>query len=413
MNTDTRKMILVTVLCGLGYMMYSVDRMTVSSAIGLIAGDFGLGKAESGILLSSFFFGFIVFLFIAGIIADKLSGKPVLILGLMMFSLATLLTGVAGSFTSLIFYRVMTGIGEGIFWPAASLEVANVTSEKQRTTVMSLYWMGYPIGGFLGTWMGAMLGPIFGWRVVFYVAGAMGMLVALLYLVLVKNDRKPAELIARQAAEKVPLKMLFRHAPVLLMAAFYFVLLAGWWIVLLWAPSYLMQVKNLSIGTAGTIASLLGITGALGGFVLGRYCDKGDFKRRRTLLVSITFVSGLVMAAMALNLSVPLVIVLVLILGFLGYPITPIVLSLTAELVPPSLRGSAIGFVMNMGMAAGGISPIVAGYYAQHYTLQPVWLAASLVILCSSVVLLGVRRLPVATAKNAQDAMPSGHLAKH
>ncbi|MGK3113709.1 MFS transporter [Candidatus Pantoea formicae] len=413
MNTDTRKMILVTVLCGLGYMMYSVDRMTVSSAIGLIAGDFGLGKAESGILLSSFFFGFIVFLFIAGIIADKLSGKPVLILGLMMFSLATLLTGLAGSFTSLIFYRVMTGIGEGIFWPAASLEVANVTSEKQRTTVMSLYWMGYPIGGFLGTWMGAMLGPIFGWRVVFYVAGAMGMLVALLYLVLVKNDRKPTELIARQAEAKVPLKMLFRHAPVLLMAAFYFVLLAGWWIVLLWAPSYLMQVKNLSIGTAGTIASLLGITGALGGFVLGRYCDKGDFKRRRTLLMSITFVSGLVMAAMALNLSVPLVIVLVLILGFLGYPITPIVLSLTAELVPPSLRGSAIGFVMNMGMAAGGISPIVAGYYAQHYTLQPVWLAASLVILCSSVVLLGVRRLPVATAKTAQDAMPSGHLAKH
>jgi MFS transporter, ACS family, hexuronate transporter len=413
MNTDTRKMILVTVLCGLGYMMYSVDRMTVSSAIGLIAGEFGLGKAESGILLSSFFFGFIVFLFISGIIADKLSGKPVLILGLMMFSLATLLTGVAGSMTSLIFYRVMTGIGEGIFWPAASLEVANVTSEKQRTTVMSLYWMGYPIGGFLGTWMGAMLGPIFGWRVVFYVAGAMGMLVALLYLVLVKNDRKPAELIARQAAEKVPLKTLFRHAPVLLMAVFYFVLLAGWWIVLLWAPSYLMQVKNLSIGTAGTIASLLGITGALGGFVLGRYCDKGDFKRRRTILMTITFISGLVMAAMAFNLSVPLVIVLVLILGFLGYPITPIVLSLTAELVPPSLRGSAIGFVMNMGMAAGGISPIVAGYYAQHYTLQPVWLVAACVIICSSLVLLGVRRLPIGSHNSSQNVMPSGHLAKH
>lgn len=413
MNTDTRKMILVTVLCGLGYMMYSVDRMTVSSAIGLIAGEFGLGKAESGILLSSFFFGFIVFLFISGIIADKLSGKPVLILGLMMFSLATLLTGVAGSMTSLIFYRVMTGIGEGIFWPAASLEVANVTSEKQRTTVMSLYWMGYPIGGFLGTWMGAMLGPIFGWRVVFYVAGAMGMLVALLYLVLVKNDRKPAELIARQTAEKVPLTTLFRHAPVLLMAAFYFVLLAGWWIVLLWAPSYLMQVKNLSIGTAGTIASLLGITGALGGFVLGRYCDKGDFKRRRTILMAITFISGLVMAAMAINLSVPLVIVLVLILGFLGYPITPIVLSLTAELVPPSLRGSAIGFVMNMGMAAGGISPIVAGYYAQHYSLQPVWLVAACVIICSSVVLLGVRRLPIGSHNSSQNVMPSGHLAKH
>lgn len=413
MNTDTRKMVLVTVLCGLGYMMYSVDRMTVSSAIGLIAAEFGLGKGESGILLSSFFFGFILFLFVAGIIADKLSGKPVLILGLMMFSLATLFTGVAGSLTSLIFYRVMTGIGEGIFWPAASLEVANVTSEKQRTTVMSLYWMGYPIGGFLGTWMGAVLGPVFGWRVVFYVAGALGIVVALLYAVLVKNDRKPADLIARQAAERVPLRTLFRHAPVMMMALYYFVLLAGWWIVLLWAPSYLMQVKNLTISSAGTIASLLGLTGALGGFLLGRYCDKGDFLRRRRILMAITVASALLMAAMTLTPSVPLVVLLVMLLGFLGYPITPIVLSVTAELVPPSLRGSAIGFVMNMGMAAGGISPIVAGYYAQHYTLQPVWLAAAVVILCSSLVLLGVRKLPVTSTHPAGEPGPRAHLAKH
>lgn len=413
MNTDTRKMVLVTVLCGLGYMMYSVDRMTVSSAIGLIAAEFGLGKGESGILLSSFFFGFILFLFVAGIIADKLSGKPVLILGLMMFSLATLFTGVAGSLTSLIFYRVMTGIGEGIFWPAASLEVANVTSEKQRTTVMSLYWMGYPIGGFLGTWMGAVLGPVFGWRVVFYVAGALGIVVALLYAVLVKNDRKPADLAARQAAERVPLRTLFRHAPVMMMALYYFVLLAGWWIVLLWAPSYLMQVKNLTISSAGTIASLLGLTGALGGFLLGRYCDKGDFLRRRRILMAITVASALLMAAMTLTPSVPLVVLLVMLLGFLGYPITPIVLSVTAELVPPSLRGSAIGFVMNMGMAAGGISPIVAGYYAQHYTLQPVWLAAAVVILCSSLVLLGVRKLPVTAAHPAGEPGPRAHLAKH
>jgi MFS family permease len=67
--------------------------------------------------MSSFFYGFIGFLFISGIIADKLSGKPVLILGLVMFSLATILTGVAGSLTSLIFYRVMTGIGEGSSGP--------------------------------------------------------------------------------------------------------------------------------------------------------------------------------------------------------------------------------------------------------------------------------------------------------
>ena len=392
MNTDTKKMILVSVLCGLGYMMYSVDRMTVSSAIGLIATDFGLGKGQSGILMSSFFYGFIGFLFLSGIIADKLSGKPVLILGLVMFSVATMLTGAAGSLTSLIFYRVMTGIGEGVFWPAASLEVANVTTEKQRTTVMSLYWMGYPIGGFFGTWLGAVLGPEYGWRVVFYVAGGLGLLVAVAYALLVKSE--PKKVVTLVAKEKIPLKQLFRNQSVMLMAFYYFLLLSGWWIVLLWAPTFLMNVKQLSIGTAGTIASLLGLTGALGGFLLGRVCDGGDFSRKRNILIAITVASSLLMAAMVLQLPVFAVVILVLLLGLLGYPVTPLVLSFTAELVPAQLRGSAIGFVMNVGMTAGGISPVLAGYFADKYSMSAVWFVAACVMVVSSVLLLGVRKAP-------------------
>lgn len=392
MNTDTKKMILVSVLCGLGYMMYSVDRMTVSSAIGLIATDFGLGKGQSGILMSSFFYGFIGFLFLSGIIADKLSGKPVLILGLVMFSVATMLTGAAGSLTSLIFYRVMTGIGEGVFWPAASLEVANVTTEKQRTTVMSLYWMGYPIGGFFGTWLGAVLGPEYGWRVVFYVAGGLGLLVAVAYALLVKSE--PKKVVTLAAKEKIPLKQLFRNQSVMLMAFYYFLLLSGWWIVLLWAPTFLMNVKQLSIGTAGTIASLLGLTGALGGFLLGRVCDGGDFSRKRNILIAITVASSLLMAAMVLQLPVFAVVILVLLLGLLGYPVTPLVLSFTAELVPAQLRGSAIGFVMNVGMTAGGISPVLAGYFADKYSMSAVWFVAACVMVVSSLLLLGVRKAP-------------------
>jgi ACS family hexuronate transporter-like MFS transporter len=389
-------MVVVSLLCGLGYMMYSVDRMTVSSAVGLISDDFGLDKARAGILLSAFFYGFIGFLFISGIMSDKISGKPVLILGLITFSLATVLTGLAGSLGMLIIYRILTGVGEGIFWPAASLEVANVTTEKQRTTVMSLFWMGYPIGGFLGTWLGAVLGPVYGWRVVFYVAGGLGTLVALLYAVLVQSARRDAGAATVAAAapvRKVPLKLLFTTPSVVLMALYYFALLCGWWIVLLWAPTFLMNVKHLPIGMAGSIASLLGLTGALGGFLLGRYCDRGDFARKRLVLIGMTLLSGLLMAAMVTQLPVFAVTILVLLLGFLGYPITPLVLAFTAELVPASVRGSAIGFVTNIGMIAGGISPVLAGYFADRYTMQPVWFIAACLIALSSLLLLRVRKV--------------------
>ncbi|MEC5341976.1 MFS transporter [Brenneria populi] len=384
-------------------MMYSVDRMTVSSAIGLISHDFGLGKGSSGILLSSFFYGFILFLFVSGIISDKLSGKPVLILGLTLFSLATIFTGLAGSLSALIFYRVMTGIGEGIFWPAASLEVANVTTEKQRTTVMSLYWMGYPIGGFFGTWLGAVLGPVYGWRMVFYVAGGLGIVVAILYAILVKSAPKSAARAKSTVVkEKVPLSLLFSTPSVVMMALYYFLLLCGWWIVLLWAPTFLMNAKQMPMSMAGTIASLLGLTGALGGFLLGRYCDKGNFSRKRWILIGITAVSGLLMASLVIPLPISAVVVLVMLLGFIGYPITPLVISFTSELVPVSIRGAAIGFVMNIGMIAGGISPVLAGYLSDRYDMPSVWFFAACLMALSSLLLLRVNKIEAGSANAAK-----------
>lgn len=399
MLIDTKKMILVTVLCGLGYMMYSVDRMTISSTISLISNDFGLDKTNSGILLSSFFYGFIAFLFIAGIISDKLSGKPILILGLVTFSLATIMTGVAGSFTSLIFYRVMTGIGEGIFWPAASLEVANVTTEKVRTTVMTLYWMGYPIGSFFGTWLGAHLGPLYGWKVVFYVAGGLGLLISLLYAILVRNDKTSKEdktkiINSTNSKKKIPVKTLFTTPSVILMALYYFVLLSGWWIVLMWAPSFLMTIKGMDIRLAGTIASLFGVSGVFGGLIIARYCDKVCFNKKKLILISVTIISSICMGSIVLNLPTTMISVLVLLLGFFCFPITPMVLSFTSELTPSSIRGAALGLVSNIGMAAGGISPVLAGYFADSYTLKPVWIAASIVMLLSCILLLKVHKIP-------------------
>lgn len=391
---NKKHMILVSLLCGLGYMMYSVDRMVMSSSVGLIAKEFGLDKGLSGVLLSSFFYGFIAFLFIAGILSDKLSGKPILIFGLVLFSLATGFTGLASEFTAMIVYRVLTGIGEGIFWPAASFEVAKVTTDKQRTTVMALYWSGYPIGGFFGTWLGAVIGPVYGWRMVFYAACLLGLLIAVLYGFLVKTNRSAAMAAKEKqpAEEKLPVRMIFSYRSVILMAVYYFILLSGWWIVLLWAPTFLMNVKHMSLAQGGTIASLLGLSGAVGGYLIGRYCDLGTMHRKSFVLTAITVLSGLLMAALVLDLPTWLITVLILLLGFFGYPITPVVLAIISQLVPKQLTGTAVGFVMNIGMAAGGISPVVAGILSEKYPMSGVWFYAAIIMLISCVLLLFISK---------------------
>lgn len=390
MNESTKKMLLVSILCGLGYMMYSVDRMVMSTSVGLIAKEFGFNQATNGVLMSSFFYGFIAFLFVGGVLSDRLSGKSVVIAGIVIFSLATAATSFAGGLTTMLIYRILTGIGEGVFWPAASLEVANVTTEKQRATVMSLYWTGYPIGGFLGTWLGANIGPVYGWRAVFYVACAMGLLIAVLYALFVKKSDSATCVPAGKKVEKkqeVPISQLITNQSVVVLGLYYFVLMCGWWIVLLWAPTFLMQAKHMTLSMAGTIASVLGLSGAAGGILLGRYCDAGSLMRQKTVLILTTFLSGLLMAGLALDFPTWMITVMILLLGFFGYPATPIVLAITSQLVPQKIRGSAIGFVMNVGMTGGAISPVAAGVFSGQYGMTNVWLMASAVLALSSFLL--------------------------
>jgi MFS transporter, ACS family, hexuronate transporter len=387
LNQDKRKMLIVSALCGFGYMMYSVDRMVMSTSIGLIAQEFGFSTVTSGLLMSAFFYGFIAFLFIGGVLSDRLSGKRVVIGGVLLFSVFTAATSFASGLMTMFVYRIMTGIGEGVFWPAASLEVSNVTTEKQRATVMSLYWTGYPIGGFLGTWLGANIGPVYGWRAVFYVACGLGLLISVLYAVLVKETNKADAIVKKTKKQEVPLRRLMTDRSVVMLGIYYFVLMCGWWIVLLWAPTFLMQAKHISLSTAGTIASVLGLSGALGGLLMGRYCDAGSLVRQKTLLISITILSGILMCGMVLDLPVWLITVMILLLGFFGYPVTPIILSVTSQLVPREIAGSAIGFVMNVGMIGGAISPVLAGALSVQYGMSAVWIGASVVLTLSSICL--------------------------
>jgi predicted MFS family arabinose efflux permease len=390
---DKKRKWTVIILCFFGFMTYSVVRMVMSGALGLIARDFGLNNPTKGLLLSSFFYGFVAFLFIGGLLSDRWSGKPVMIAGLFLFSLATFATGLSTGLLTMIVYRILTGIGEGVFWPAASCEVARVTTPEERSTIMAFYWCGYPIGGSVGILLGTALGPRYGWHVVFFVAGGLGLLVAFLYGVLVKSQ--PGAGIAQKpssAANPVPLRELITNPTIFLLGLYFFLVMCGWWIVLLWAPMYLMTAKHLSLGLGGVISSSLGFSGAVGAIIIGRYCDKGSLQRPKTALIVMTLVSSLLMAGLVLTLPTWLTAITMLALGFFGYPLTPILLSVVSQIVPKSITGSSIGFVMNFGMLGGAVSPVALGVLTGRYGMSAIWFWAAIVLGMSSLCLFGANK---------------------
>jgi MFS transporter, ACS family, solute carrier family 17 (sodium-dependent inorganic phosphate cotransporter), other len=155
-----------------------VDRVNVSVAIIPMARDMGYSPATQGVVLSAFFWGYIVSQLAGGWIADRFGGKAVLAFGVACWSLATFITPLCAalSFPLLLAARVLLGVGEGVNFPAIHSLAARWAPARERARALALSYTGI----FLGTITALLFSPPlilrYGWPAVFYVSGALGAL---------------------------------------------------------------------------------------------------------------------------------------------------------------------------------------------------------------------------------------------
>src|SRR5215467_7924163 len=109
----------VVVLLALATAICYVDRVNISIAIIPLARDRGYDAAATGLILSSFFWGYIGPQMLGGWLADRFGGKPVLTAGVVLWTLGTLLTPAAAeiSFGALLVMRAVLGLGESVHFP--------------------------------------------------------------------------------------------------------------------------------------------------------------------------------------------------------------------------------------------------------------------------------------------------------
>ena len=114
---------------------------------------------------------FVIFFTALGIpfgrLADRSSRKNMIAAGLAVWSLFSGLTGFANGFWSLIFCRVMVGVGEATLGPAALSLLSDYFPPRMRASVQSVYASGITIGAGLAFFLGGWIGMRFGWRFAF------------------------------------------------------------------------------------------------------------------------------------------------------------------------------------------------------------------------------------------------------
>src|SRR3984885_11584694 len=174
-----------------------IDRYILPGVQPLVQTEFRINDAQIGLLTTAFFFTYMFAAPLTGWLGDRYPRKPLIVMGALLWSMATLFTAKVHSYETLLIRHAIVGIGEATFSIFAPALLADYYPEAERNRVLSIFYVTIPVGGALGYLTGGVLGQHYGWRMPFFIAALPGVLIALgFYLFVREPERGSADKLA-------------------------------------------------------------------------------------------------------------------------------------------------------------------------------------------------------------------------
>jgi ACS family sodium-dependent inorganic phosphate cotransporter len=282
-----RRFVLVG-LCFFSTFICYIDRVNMSVAIIPMAEEFQWGQTTRGIVLSSFFYGYLATQVLGGWLADRYGGKVVLGLGVLWWSIFTLLTPPAAAVSLVVLFiaRVGMGLGEGVAFPAIYNLFARWVPVHERARSVALNTSGIPLGTVAALLLTPAITIAWGWPAVFYLFGILGFLWYSLWHFFASDSPQthrsihPTELqfIRGNAPlapknEKIPWGLLLSKAPVWAIIINHFCSNWGFYVILTWLPTYFKQALGADLSKVGLYTILPWLVMFIMGNVAGWVAD--------------------------------------------------------------------------------------------------------------------------------------------
>ena len=365
---------LLFILSGLNLFNY-LDRYLVAVLLEPMRLEFGLTDRQAGQLYTAFMGGYFLSAPFFGYAGDRLTRKWLIAGGILVWSLGTVLTGMAGGFVALLACRVLTGFGEASYATISPSLISDAYAPDRRNNAMTVFYLAIPLGAAGAFLVGSQVGAAWGWRSALIVAGLPGLLLAAGLLPFREVERGQADGRQAEAAVKPHLAdvlRLLRLKDYNLVVWGYVAYTFGVTAFGFWGTTHMMRLFGMTLKDAGiyfcALTAVAGLVSACaGGFAATAWRKRNPAAYSLTLGISTlaavpcgvwAFLGG-TKTAFVVGLGAAIFLL------FLGSgPVN----TLIVESVPVNLRASAMALSIFMIHLFGDFwSPEILGSLSEFF----------------------------------------------
>lgn len=384
------------------FVLSAADRSTLSVAGPSMSKELGLSPVDMGWLFSAFAWAYVIFMIPAGRFIDFVGVKKGVLLGLLIWSLATALMGGVGGlpagmvFGTLVALRFLLGVFETPIGPASGRVIAGWFPGSERGVAGAILNSYQYLSLAIFTPFMGWLANQYSWHFIYFVMGGLGVLAAIVwgrlfhvprshpslskeefrYMAaggaIVDMDQGAAGSSSTKASDSKrstgkDLKELFSNRMFIGIFIGQYCINAITWFFMSWFPAYLVKEHHLTILTAGFVAIVPAICGFVGGVLSGFVSDRilkktGSLSLARKIPITI----GLLLstAIIGCNYAVGNVTLVVCLMGlaFFGKGFGSLGWTVVADTAPKEIVGLTGGVFNAIGNCSGIITPVVIGY---------------------------------------------------
>ena len=267
----------IVTLSWITYGAYYLGRVNISTALPAIQEDLGLSKGNVGLITTGLFWAYALGQLINGPLGDRVSPRKFIFVGLMGSGLINIVFGSLSIWWILLVLWSINGYLQATGWGPTLRTLANWLTAEQRTRVSGVFGTSFVVGNALTWLLSGWLVAQYGWRQAFWIPGVLMIIMALIWRTYARDHPNESSGAPDQSTPQEPilagilpnLRRIWTLAIASICLGFAFVTL------LIWMPTFFVEVGGLDIQRAASVSSLLPIAGIAGtllvGWISGRF----------------------------------------------------------------------------------------------------------------------------------------------